>query len=203
MNTIVQAEFLMSNSDFKKCPSPTLPEYAFIGRSNVGKSSLINMLTGHRGLAKISGTPGKTQLINHFKIDNAWFLVDLPGYGYAKTAKSERAKFLKMIYSYLENRENLMCVFQLVDSRIKPQGSDLKFMEWMGQKGIPFVIVFTKTDKLKTNELHKNVLDYKKEMFKVWEALPRMFETSASSKEGREEILQFIKNTNPLFAQDK
>jgi GTP-binding protein len=201
METVLQADFVMSNSDYKKCPAPNLPEYAFIGRSNVGKSSLINMITGRKSLAKISGTPGKTQLINHFKIDNAWYLVDLPGYGYAKTSKTERAKFMKMIYSYMENRDNLMCVFQLIDSRVKPQENDLKFMEWMGQKGIPFVIVFTKTDKLKGNELHKNITNYKKELLKVWESLPRMFESSSTTKEGREEIIQFVKNTNPLFQQ--
>ncbi|MGY6562225.1 MAG: ribosome biogenesis GTP-binding protein YihA/YsxC [Luteibaculaceae bacterium] len=195
----IQAEFVMSNSDYKKCPAPTLPEYAFIGRSNVGKSSLINMLTNQRGLAKTSGSPGKTQLINHFRIDNTWYLVDLPGYGYAKISKSDRAKFLKMIYSYLENRENLVCVFQLVDSRHAPQEKDLKFMQWLGEKEVPFVIVFTKTDKLSSVQLKHNIEDYKTELKKTWETLPEMFYTSSSRSTGKEEILAFVDKVNQNF----
>lgn len=194
---ITQASFIISNTDVKKCPEPNKPEYAFIGRSNVGKSSLINMLTNNKGLAKISGKPGKTQLINHFVINNnEWYLVDLPGYGYAQVSKSLIGSFDKIIRSYILKRENLVCLFVLVDSRHNPQKKDVEFMKWLGENAIPFVIVFTKIDKLKTTELNRNILNYKKEMLKEWESLPQMFLTSASSKEGREEIIEFIDTTN-------
>jgi len=193
------AEFIMSNTDIEKCPAPNLPEYAFIGRSNVGKSSLINMICNHKGLAKTSGKPGKTQLINHFIINKAWYLVDLPGYGYAKTSKTNRSAFLKLIYSYLESRENLVCVFQLIDARMEPQASDLNFMRWMGEKGVPFVMIFTKVDKLSSSELQRNLANYKKEMLKQWEEIPQMFTSSAESKMGREKILAFIDDLNKNY----
>ena len=193
---INSAEFVISNTDIEKCPKERIPEYAFIGRSNVGKSSLINMLTSRKSLAKTSGKPGKTQLINHFKINDHWFLVDLPGYGYAKVSKKDRSIFAKFIYDYLEKRENLICTFVLVDSRHEPQKIDLLFMEWLGQKGIPFVIVFTKMDKLSSSQLHKNLSKYKAEMLKTWEELPQSFMSSAESKLGKMEILKFIDTTN-------
>ena len=164
---ITSAEFVISNQDVKKCPSTGLPEYAFIGRSNVGKSSLINMLTGRKKLAKTSSTPGKTQLINHFLIDEQWYLVDLPGYGYAKVSKKERSKWEKFIQDYLLNRENLVCVFVLLDSRIEAQKIDLEFMEWCGEKGVPFAMVFTKTDKLPSHKLNKNLKAYQQTMLKL------------------------------------
>lgn len=193
---INSAEFVISNTDIEKCPKERIPEYAFIGRSNVGKSSLINMLTSRKSLAKTSGKPGKTQLINHFKINNNWFLVDLPGYGYAKVSKKDRSIFAKFIYNYLEKRENLICTFVLVDSRHEPQKIDLLFMEWLGKKRIPFVIVFTKMDKLSSSQLHKNLSKYKTEMLKTWEELPQSFMSSAESKLGKMEILKFIDSTN-------
>lgn len=198
---IDKAEFVVSNSDWKLCPPPDKPEYAFIGRSNVGKSSLINMLTNHSKLAKTSGTPGKTQLINHFLINEEWYIVDLPGYGYAKVSKTERKKFKNMIYHFLENRLELMCVFVLLDSRIPAQQSDLIFMEWLGNKGIPFVMCFTKIENLKQEELDANIDQYRLEMLKKWDALPQMFFTSARSEAGKEEILEFIEQTNPYFGQ--
>lgn len=194
---ITQAKFIISNTDIKKCPEPNKPEYAFIGRSNVGKSSLINMLTNNKGLAKISGKPGKTQLINHFTINNdEWYLVDLPGYGYAQVSKSLIGSFDKIIRSYILKRENLVCLFVLVDSRHNPQKKDVEFMNWLGQNGVPFVIVFTKTDKLTASELNRNVNSYKKEMLKEWESLPQIFLTSATSREGKDEIIEFIESTN-------
>ncbi len=193
---INSAEFVISNTDIKKCPKERIPEYAFIGRSNVGKSSLINMLTSRKSLAKTSGKPGKTQLINHFKINDHWFLVDLPGYGYAKVSKKDRSIFAKFIYDYLEKRENLICTFVLVDSRHEPQKIDLLFMEWLGQKGIPFVIVFTKMDKLSSSQLNKNLSKYKTKMLETWEELPQSFMSSAESKLGKMEILKFIDTTN-------
>ena len=193
---INSAEFVISNTDIKKCPKERIPEYAFIGRSNVGKSSLINMLTSRKSLAKTSGKPGKTQLINHFKINDNWFLVDLPGYGYAKVSKKDRSIFAKFIYDYLEKRENLICTFVLVDSRHEPQKIDLLFMEWLGQKGIPFVIVFTKMDKLSSSQLNKNLSKYKSKMLETWEELPQSFMSSAESKLGKMEILKFIDTTN-------
>ena len=193
---IKSAEFVISNTDIDKCPNERIPEYAFIGRSNVGKSSLINMLTGHKSLAKTSGKPGKTKLINHFKINDNWFLVDLPGYGYAKVSKKNRSIFAKFIYEYLEKRENLICTFVLVDSRHEPQKIDMLFMEWLGQNQIPFVIVFTKMDKLSSSQLNKNITKYKTEMLKTWEDIPQTFRSSAESGLGKSEILKFIEQTN-------
>ena len=193
---IKSADFVISNTDIDKCPKERIPEYAFIGRSNVGKSSLINMLTGRKSLAKTSGKPGKTQLINHFKINDNWFLVDLPGYGYAKVSKKNRSIFAKFIYEYLEKRENLICTFVLVDSRHEPQKIDMLFMEWLGQNQIPFVIVFTKMDKLSSSQLNKNITKYKTEMLKTWEDIPQTFRSSAESGLGKTEILKFIEQTN-------
>ena len=193
---IKSADFVISNTDIDKCPKERIPEYAFIGRSNVGKSSLINMLTGRKSLAKTSGKPGKTQLINHFKINNNWFLVDLPGYGYAKVSKKNRSIFAKFIYEYLEKRENLICTFVLVDSRHEPQKIDMLFMEWLGQNQIPFVIIFTKMDKLSSSQLNKNITKYKTEMLKTWEDIPQTFRSSAESGLGKKEILKFIEQTN-------
>jgi len=191
-----KAEFVISNTDLEKCPKERIPEYAFIGRSNVGKSSLINMLTTRKSLAKTSGRPGKTQLINHFKINDNWFLVDLPGYGYARVSKKDRAIFAKFIYDYLEKRENLICTFVLVDSRHEPQKIDMMFMEWLGRKGIPFVIVFTKMDKLSSSQLNKNISKYTTEMLKTWEEVPQTFRSSAESGLGQLEILNFIDKMN-------
>ena len=193
---IKSADFVISNTDIDKCPKERIPEYAFIGRSNVGKSSLINMLTGRKSLAKTSGKPGKTKLINHFKINDSWFLVDLPGYGYAKVSKKKRSIFAKFIYEYLEKRENLICTFVLVDSRHEPQKIDLLFMEWLGQNQIPFVIIFTKMDKLSSSQLNKNITKYKTEMLKTWEDIPQTFRSSAESGLGKSEILKFIEHTN-------
>ena len=193
---IKSADFVISNTDIDKCPKEGIPEYAFIGRSNVGKSSLINMLTGRKSLAKTSGKPGKTQLINHFKINDNWFLVDLPGYGYAKVSKKDRSIFAKFIYEYLENRQNLICTFVLVDSRHEPQKIDMLFMEWLGKNQIPFVIVFTKMDKLSSSQLNKNMTKYKSEMLKTWEEIPQTFRSSAENGLGKAEILKFIEHTN-------
>ena len=193
---IKQAEFLCSNTDYTKCPLPDKPEYAFIGRSNVGKSSLINMLTNQKKLAKTSGTPGKTQLINHFLINEKWYLVDLPGYGYAKVSKTQREKWQKFIQDYLLNRENLVCLFVLIDSRIEAQKIDLEFMEWLGLKQVPFAMVFTKTDKLSSSQLIKNLKAYQQTMLKRWDVLPGIFTTSSESKQGREELLGYIGELN-------
>lgn len=196
---IKKAEFIISNSDVLKCPKNLIPEYAFIGRSNVGKSSLINMLTNRKGLAKTSSKPGKTQLINHFLIDTTWYLVDLPGYGYASASKKQRKKFEEIITNYLKKRRNLMCLFVLLDSRHKPQKIDLEFMQWLGEEKIPFVICFTKQDKLSKNESQKNLTHYKSEMLKEWEDLPLIFLTCSTKKTGQKEILQFIADTNKLY----
>jgi GTP-binding protein len=196
---ISSATFVISNTSYEKCPKEILPEYAFIGRSNVGKSSLINMLAGVKKLAKTSTTPGKTQLINHFIINESWYLADLPGYGYAKTSKDTRAKWEKMIKDYLLKRKNLLTTFLLVDSRIEPQQSDLDVMEWMGENGIPFTIIFTKTDKLTRNEIAKNIGHYKKSLGESWDELPDMILSSATTKLGKEEILDFIEQTNTFF----
>lgn len=193
---IKEATFLTSSVDPKNCPTPNKPEYAFIGRSNVGKSSLLNMLCNRRKLARISGTPGKTRLINHFLIDNSWYMVDLPGYGYAKLSKTEREKFKKMIAEYLNERTNLANLFVLVDSRHAPVKSDLEFIQNIGSTGIPFSIVFTKTDKLKPAELEKNLAVYQERLYEDWEELPPIFLTSSTSKEGREEMLRYIENIN-------
>ena len=190
---INKAEFVKSSQKLSECPQSKLPEFAFIGRSNVGKSSLINMLTGRKSLAKTSTTPGKTRLINHFLIENSWHLVDLPGYGYAKVSKTDRQIFEKLIENYLSKRESLICVFVLIDSRIKPQKIDLEFITWLGEEGIPFSIVFTKIDKPKKNELKFNVDQFEKELQKNWEELPVWFLSSAVNKAGREDILKYIK----------
>lgn len=193
---VKQAEFLVSNSDPALCPKPDRPEYAFIGRSNVGKSSLINMLTSRSSLAKISGKPGKTQLINHFIIDNEWYLVDLPGYGYAQVSKTEREKFAGLIDGYLTSRPNLLCIFVLVDSRIEPQKLDLDFMTNLGERGLPFVIVFTKTEKLSVNKLKTTLDNYHARLLEEWEEAPQFFVTSAITAAGREDILSFIRPLN-------
>ena len=178
---IKTASFVISNTDISKCPQDGKPEYAFIGRSNVGKSSLINMLTNNKKLAKTSGKPGKTQLINHFIINDEWYLVDLPGYGYAKSSKTNRAEWEKFIVKYLTKREELVNVFVLIDSRLEPQKIDLEFMNWCGEKQIPFSMVFTKIDKLSSSLLQKNLAKYKKEMLNQWESLPPVYTTSSES----------------------
>ena len=178
------------------CPDPKIPEYTFIGRSNVGKSSLINHMTNRKKLAKTSSTPGKTRLINHFLINEAWYLVDLPGYGWAQTSKVNKAAWKKMINSYLEERQNLACVFVLVDCRHEPQKIDLEFMEWLGENAIPFSIVFTKADKLGKTQIQSNVANYKKVMRRTWEELPPTFVTSSADRVGGEEILDFIDRIN-------
>lgn len=193
---IKEAVFIVSNTDIKKCPADGKPEYAFIGRSNVGKSSLINMLTDNSKLAKTSGRPGKTQLINHFAINDEWYLVDLPGYGYAKASKTSRAEWEKFIARYLRERETLHNVFVLLDARLEPQKIDLEFMNWCGEKSIPFSMVFTKIDKLSSSALQKNLALYKKEMLKYWEELPPVFTSSAVSKFGKEKILNYIERIN-------
>ena len=193
---IKSAEFVISNSEVSKCPKDQLPEYAFIGRSNVGKSSLINMLTNKKSLAKTSGKPGKTQLINHFIINKNWFLVDLPGYGYARVSKSTKKVFQKFITNYFEKRPQLVCAFVLVDSRHEPQKIDLEFMEWMGMNQIPFSIIFTKSDKLKDTVLEKNIKHYKSILLETWEECPKYFVTSSSKKIGQEELLTYIHSIN-------
>lgn len=193
---IKTAKFVISNTNIDKCPKDNLPEYAFIGRSNVGKSSLINMLTGHKRLAKISGKPGKTQLINHFIINDEWFLVDLPGYGYAKVSKNLRQIFQSFIYDYFLKRQQLVCSFVLVDSRHEPQKIDLEFMQFLGEKRIPFCIVFTKTDKLGKTVVQNKVAKYKKVMLHTWEEIPPCFLTSATDQTGKKEILEFIDGVN-------
>ncbi|MBD2720886.1 ribosome biogenesis GTP-binding protein YihA/YsxC [Hymenobacter armeniacus] len=199
---IHDAQFLTSNSRAELCPAPTLPEYAFIGRSNVGKSSLINMLTERKGLAKTSSSPGKTQLINHFIINEKWYLVDLPGYGYAKVSKTSRAEWTRMINFYLRHRANLMCVFVLIDSRHAPQAADLEFMEKLGEEGIPFVMVFTKADKQSTAQTKALLADYLKKMSEIWDELPRHFLTSAETGLGRDELLDFIAEVNRQWVAD-
>ncbi|MDG2343118.1 MAG: ribosome biogenesis GTP-binding protein YihA/YsxC [Flavobacteriales bacterium] len=196
---IKQAEFICSNTEWKKCPKPNFPEYAFIGRSNVGKSSLINSITNHKSLAKTSGKPGKTQLINHFLINNECFFADLPGYGYAKVSKKDRAKFKDFSMKYLQLRPNLMCLFLLIDSRHSPQKIDLDFMEYCSTKEIPFVICFTKADKLKPKELEKNIKEYEDKLLENWEETPMHFITSSIDKTGSKELLSFIQQTNQLF----
>ncbi|HEY0655020.1 MAG TPA: ribosome biogenesis GTP-binding protein YihA/YsxC [Chryseosolibacter sp.] len=197
---ITQAEFVSSHADVKKAPPPDKPEFAFIGRSNVGKSSLINMLTNKKKLAKISATPGKTQTINHFIINGEWFLVDLPGYGFAKTSRDKRYEFGKMIEQYVLQRENLNCLFILLDSRLEPQKNDLAFIQWCGEKEIPIAIVFTKADKLTKNQLNQNIAHYKKTLLVMWDELPPVFITSSTEKRGQEELLTFIDQT---LAQQK
>lgn len=193
---IKKAEFVMSNTDVTKCPSPDKPEYAFIGRSNVGKSSLINMLTGQKSLAKVSSTPGKTQVINHFIIDESWYLVDLPGYGYARRSASLKAGFEQMISGYITRRENLYCLFVLIDIRHSPQKIDVEFINWLGEKQVPFAIVFTKADKLGKNALKDKVDAYSAELLNHWEQLPSLFVSSSVDGSGRDEIISFIRNIN-------
>ena len=193
---IKQASFVISNTDYKKCPDDQKAEYAFIGRSNVGKSSLINSLTNNKSLAKTSSKPGKTQLINHFLINNEWYMVDLPGYGYAKTSKTKRAIFHRMINDYLLNRKNLICLFVLIDSRHNLQTIDNDFMQWLAENQIPFSIIFTKTDKLSKNNLAKNLKDFKKKMLENWSELPNILLSSAHKKEGLKEILYYISFLN-------
>ena len=196
------AEFIMSNSNVMKAPKDRIPEYAFIGRSNVGKSSLINMLMERKDLAKTSGKPGKTQLINHFKINEEWFLVDLPGYGYAKVSKKKRTIFQFFIENYFKEREQLVCTFVLIDSRHDPQKIDLDFMKFLGENQIPFCIVFTKADKLGSSKLNKQITSYKKKLLNTWETSPTSFITSSSNGLGRKEFLDFIDNVNHNIAKD-
>lgn len=196
---IKSAQFAISSSDIKGCPKPAFPEYAFIGRSNVGKSSLINALVQVKGLAKTSSTPGKTQLINHFLVNENWYLVDLPGYGYAKTSKKKSFGFSKMIADYILYRENMLNVFVLIDSRLPMQKTDESFFTWLGENRVPFSIVFTKADKLGKSTLHTNLENYKKSLLEFWEELPPVFVSSSKTKEGREELLNYIEETNKLF----
>lgn len=191
---IKSAQYLMSNDDFRKCPKSDMPEFAFIGRSNVGKSSLINMLTSNSKLAKTSASPGKTQKINHFVINNSWYLVDLPGYGYAKVSKSQREVFRKMIEGYILNRQNLVNIFVLVDCRLEPQQIDVEFINWLGANRVPFTIIFTKSDKIGTNVLASKIDAYKEHLLQTWETLPDILVSSAVSKMGQEEILDYIQN---------
>lgn len=189
---IKAAEFVISNTELSKCPKPDKPEFAFIGRSNVGKSSLINLLTNRKDLAKTSGKPGKTQTINHFKVNDSWYLVDLPGYGYAGVSRTARKGWGTMIENYILKRENLYCMFVLVDARHEPQMKDIEFITWLGEKKIPISIVLTKADKLKRNELAKSIQIYKEKLLESWEKLPPFFVTSAEKKIGQDEVLDFI-----------
>lgn len=198
---IKSASFVVSNSDVEKCPKSNLPEYAFIGRSNVGKSSLINMLTNRKSLAKTSGRPGKTQLINHFLINNNWHLVDLPGYGYARVSKSSKKTFQKFITQYFSKRLQLVCAFVLVDIRHTPQTIDLEFMQWLGENGIPFCIIFTKADKLKPMAIERHVEDYKNIMLETWEEMPEHFITSSSKSIGKDNLLNYIDYLNNNLAK--
>ena len=192
------ARFIISNSDFKKCPTDKRHEYAFIGRSNVGKSSLINMLTGKKGLAMTSSTPGKTMLINHFLVNDSWYIVDLPGYGYARRSKSDRQRLEGIIKGYILGREQMTNLVVLIDSRHKPQAIDMEFMEWLGENGIPFSIVFTKLDKLSPNAGKKLTADYCAALLEKWEELPPIFKTSSEDKRGRDAILEYIEEMNRL-----
>lgn len=193
---IKTAEFLISNTDYKKCPQDGKPEYAFIGRSNVGKSSLINMITNRKGLAVTSSKPGRTTLINHFVINGEWYLVDLPGYGYAQRGKEGREQISQIIQSYILNREELTSLFVLIDSRHSPQKIDLEFVTWLGEEGIPFSIIFTKADKLSKTKVKENIQHYLDVLKETWEELPPVFVTSAENKQGAEEILNYIEEVN-------
>ena len=193
---ITSAEFVISNTDVKKCPAGIFPEYAFIGRSNVGKSSLINMLTNRKGLAMTSATPGKTMLINHFFINKNWYLVDLPGYGYARRGQKGKNQIRTIIEDYILEREQMTNLFVLIDSRLEPQKIDLEFMEWLGENGIPFSIIFTKADKLKGGRLKMNINAYLRELGKQWEELPPHFVSSSEDRTGRVDILNYIENIN-------
>ena len=193
---IKSAEFVISNTDFRKCPESQLPEYAFIGRSNVGKSSLINMLTNKNGLAMTSSKPGKTLLINHFLINNNWHLVDLPGYGFATTGKKMREQLQTIIESYILYREQLTCLFLLIDSRHEPQKIDVEFMTWLGENGIPFAIVFTKLDKMSAVRAKESMNAYREKLKEIWEELPPIFSTSSEKRIGRDELLNYIETIN-------
>lgn len=193
------AEFVISNTKQDRLPAANMPEYAFIGRSNVGKSSLINMLCNKKGLAKTSQNPGKTQVINHFIINDKWYLVDLPGYGFAKTARTNRAAWEKMIKTYLESRENLQCVMALIDSRLSPQKNDIEFINWLGSKGIPFSIVFTKADKQSKSKTQANVELFTTHLLQTWEELPAYFVTSAEEQTGKDELLNYIDSINSQY----
>lgn len=199
---IKSAEFEISNSTVSKCPATSRPEYAFIGRSNVGKSSLINMLTGRNGLAKTSSTPGKTMLINHFLINGEWYIVDLPGYGYAQRGKESREKLKHIIQSYILGRAQMTNLFVLVDSRHKPQKIDLEFMQWLGENEVPFSIVFTKMDKLGKEAGQRNVEAYKAQLLEQWEELPPLFITSSEDRRGRDELLNYIEEINRQIAEE-
>ncbi|MEO5572476.1 MAG: ribosome biogenesis GTP-binding protein YihA/YsxC [Bacteroidia bacterium] len=196
---ISSAEFITSNTDYKKCPAPVIPELAFIGRSNVGKSSLINMLVNKKKLAKTSNNPGKTQTINHFKINDKWYLVDLPGYGFAKISQAKRTEWQQMIYDYLKFRKNLVSVFVLIDSRLDPQKNDLDFINQLGEDQIPFGLAFTKADKQTKNKTHRNVSAFMKKLSESWETLPTYFISSAETGEGREDVLNYIEATCAEF----
>jgi len=192
---IHSASFICSSPSLKKCPGPELPEFGFIGRSNVGKSSLINLLAGNSRLAKTSGSPGKTRTINHFLVNDSWYLVDLPGYGYARVSSTERGKWIRNTEEYILKRENLVCLFVLLDPRHKTQKSDLQFMEFLGRNGVPFARVFTKSDKLSKALLEKSIREYDKVMLEIWESLPVTFVTSSVKRTGRDELLNFIEET--------
>jgi GTP-binding protein len=196
---IKSAEFICSNTQISKLPPPTKPEYAFIGRSNVGKSSLINMLTQKKGLAKTSQTPGKTQLINHFYVNETWYIVDLPGYGYARASKSKKADWNKFIQIYLDKRESLQCVMVLIDSRLEPQKIDLEFCSWLGEKGLPFALIFTKADKQSSLKTDQNIAKFRKAILDMFEEAPQHFVTSSENMLGRDEVLAFISNVNQGF----
>lgn len=196
---VKSADFICSNTQVSKLPPPVLPEYAFIGRSNVGKSSLINMLVNKHGLAKTSQTPGKTQLINHFLINEKWYIVDLPGYGYARISKSKKEDWNKFIRTYLDKRESLQCVFVLIDSRLEPQKIDLEFCNWLGEKSIPFSLIFTKADKQSTVKTDQNVSKFKKALLATFDEVPTIFITSAELQSGREEVLNFVGSVNQTF----
>lgn len=200
---IKKIQFLQSVTDWKKCPEPTLPEYAFIGRSNVGKSSLVNMLAGNKSLAKTSSKPGKTQTINHFIVNDNWYLVDLPGYGFASVSKSMREQWSKYTDNYFINRENLLLVFVLVDVRLEPQKIDINFINHLGELGIPFSIIFTKADKISGAKAKKNVSAFQKALLETWEELPPHFISSAVSMQGKEEILQYIDEINQQYNAEK
>lgn len=193
---IKQATFVVSNTQVAKCPTHKLPEYAFIGRSNVGKSSLINMLTNHKGLAKTSSKPGKTQLINHFLINKEWYLVDLPGYGYAKVSKQSKKTFQQFITDYFKKRRELVSTFVLVDIRHEPQKIDLEFMQWLGENAIPFAIVFTKADKLTEKQIQEHVASYSEILLQQWEEMPPYFITSSENRMGKEDLLSYIETIN-------
>lgn len=200
---IKKAEFVISNTNVRKCPEGTTPEYAFIGRSNVGKSSLINMLTNHKGLAKASSTPGKTLLINHFMINDEWYLVDLPGYGYARRGKEGREQLKLIIERYTLEREQLTLLFVLIDSRLEPQKIDLDFIQWLGEQGVPFAIILTKLDKISRGEKSRNRQLLENKLKDSWEELPRIFETSSEKRVGRDELLNYIDEVNQMMAKKK